>query len=81
VGRIPKAVSITTVIAAGGAFGTPVKLESSAEKAAKEAIKGDPSSCDTLDIRIAAFFEALAGARVSESTAAQTRLDTCEETG
>lgn len=35
-GRIRKAFSITSVIATGGALGTPVKWESSAEKAAKE---------------------------------------------
>lgn len=35
-GRIRKALSITSVIATGGALGTPVKWESSAEKAAKE---------------------------------------------
>jgi hypothetical protein len=35
-GRIRKALSITSVIATGGAVGTPVKWESSAEKAAKE---------------------------------------------
>jgi hypothetical protein len=36
VGRIRKALSITSVIGTGGAFGTPVKWESSAEKSAKE---------------------------------------------
>lgn len=35
-GRIRKALSITSVIATGGALGTPVKWESSAEKSAKE---------------------------------------------
>ena len=35
-GRIRKALSITSVIATGGALGAPVKWESSAEKAAKE---------------------------------------------
>jgi len=35
-GRIRKALSITSVIATGGAIGTPVKWESSAEKAARE---------------------------------------------
>jgi hypothetical protein len=35
-GRIRKAFSITSVIATGGALGTPVKWESSAEKSAKE---------------------------------------------
>jgi hypothetical protein len=35
-GRIRKALSITSVIATGGALGTPVKWESSAEKAARE---------------------------------------------
>jgi hypothetical protein len=35
-GRIRKALSITSVIATGGALGTPVKWESSAEKSARE---------------------------------------------
>lgn len=35
-GRIRKALSISSVIATGGALGAPVKWESSAEKAAKE---------------------------------------------
>lgn len=35
-GRIRKALSIGSVIATGGALGTPVRWESSAEKAAKE---------------------------------------------
>ena len=35
-GRIRKALSITSMIATGGALGTPVKWESSAEKSAKE---------------------------------------------
>jgi hypothetical protein len=35
-GRIRKALSITSVIATGGALGAPVKWESSAEKASKE---------------------------------------------
>ena len=35
-GRIRKALSITSVIATGGAIGTPVKWESPAEKAARE---------------------------------------------
>lgn len=35
-GRIRKALSITSVIATGGAFGTPVKWNSSAEKSAKD---------------------------------------------
>lgn len=38
-GRIRKALSITSVIATGGALGTPVKWESSAEKADKEQAK------------------------------------------
>jgi hypothetical protein len=36
VGRIRKALSITSVIATGGALGAPVKWESSAERAAGE---------------------------------------------
>jgi hypothetical protein len=39
VGRIRKALSITSVIATGGALGTPVKWESNAEKAAREQAK------------------------------------------
>ena len=35
-GRIRKALSITSVLTTGGALGTPVKWESSAEKAARE---------------------------------------------
>jgi hypothetical protein len=35
-GRIRKALSITSVIATGGALGTPVKWKPSAEKAARE---------------------------------------------
>ena len=37
--RIWKALSITIVIATGGALGAPVKWESSAEKAAREQVR------------------------------------------